>query len=130
MAGKSFSFAEERELIEQILQQAEGTQPAAYKASEQTSEEEENPQRRKGNLIPPLIQQRLKRSYGAGGDGPGTGIAVKAGHTGIFCFSLINFSVQKAVDISVCKGRIKKLYSQSYFSHKIVTRFRYIPDKS
>lgn len=96
--------------MKQILYQAKRTEPAAHKAPQNASEHKEKPQNPERNLDAPLIQHRLECPDGTGADGTRTGIAVQSRYTGIFQVPLIDFPVQKPVDIPVGKNSIENLY--------------------
>lgn len=74
--GQTFSFMKHRYLMQKILYQPERAKPAADKAPQETSKQEEKSQCRKGNLKTLPVQQSLKRPDGTGGYRPGTGVTI------------------------------------------------------
>ena len=59
VAGQALPFLEEGNLMEKVLHQPEGAQPAADEAPQHASEHKENPQGGEGDLKAPLVQQGL-----------------------------------------------------------------------
>ena len=105
--------------MQKVLHQPEGAQPAADEAPQQASEHKEKAQGGEGYLKAPLIQQRLQGPDGAGGHGPGAGVAIQPRNADVFETAPINLPVEKSVHISVCHNGKQKLYGQSAFiSHR------------
>ena len=111
------SLLKDGDFVQKVLHQAKGAQPAADKAPQQAAEQEEKAQRGEGDLKPLLIQQGLQGAKGAGGDGPGAGVAVQPRDTGVFQGAPIDFSVQEAVQIPVCDDGKQQLNAQSKSFH-------------
>lgn len=115
--GQSLSLVENGNFVQEILHQPKGAQPSADKAPQKTAKDKEKSQRGKGYLKSLPVQQRLERPYGTGGQRTGTGITVQPRNTGIFQVSPVNFSVQIAISVTVCKNCKNKLYRQSKSVH-------------
>ena len=98
---KPFSFAEQRNLVQEILHKPERTEPAADKTSQQTAEYKEKSQYRERNLIPLTVKERLQRADGTGSQSARTGITVQAGNTDIFQVSPIDLSAQETIGIAI-----------------------------
>ena len=99
--------------MQKVLHQPEGAQPAADEAPQQASEHKEKAQGGEGYLKAPLIQQRLQGPDGAGGHGPGAGVAIQPRNAGVFQATLVDFPVQEAVQVSVGHDGEQQLYGQS-----------------
>ncbi len=64
VSGQTFSLFKQGDLIQKVLYQSEGAQPAANKTPQKAPKYEEESQRGKGRLYPPLVQQRLQGPNG------------------------------------------------------------------
>ena len=93
---ESRDFFEERDLMQQILDQSKGTQPAADQPSDQSPHKNEKSRYIKSQLKVPAPNDSLERADGTGSQRPGAGIAIQTGNTEIFQLSLIDFALQEA----------------------------------
>ena len=106
--GKSVFFRE-RNLVEQILDQAEWTEEAAYESSDQSSDEDQKANDIVSHLEIPAADYRLDRTDRTGTDGTWAGIAVQTRNTHIFELSGIDLSGEKSGYMAVCKKRPESL---------------------
>ena len=106
------------DLVQQVLNQTEGTQPAADHAAEQNGVQQQNAayiQNRRG----PVVKGTLQGTQRAGGDGAGAGVAVDAGSAEEFCALgvVVNFSGNEALDIGVEQQREVQLHNSALGGH-------------
>ena len=99
--GKTLPLVEQRNLVQQVLDQPEGTQPSADESSQKAPKQKQKAQDPEGDRDLPLVEQGLESPDGAGGHCPWAGVAVEARDAGVFQTTPIDLPLQKAIGISV-----------------------------
>ena len=99
-----------RDLVQQLLNQAQRAEPAADRTPEDDAEQRDDPQHVPPGLVAGGRQRVLDRAQRTGADGARAGVAVKARHTGEFRLSDIDFPVDKALQMGVIQQSAVKLY--------------------
>ena len=95
--------------MEQILDQAERTEKAAYKSSDQGADKDQKADDIVCHLEIPAADDGLERSDRTGADCARAGVAVQTRNTDIFQFAGVDFSGEKSGDMAVCKKRPESL---------------------
>ena len=96
---------------------AEAEAKAKAEAAKKAAEQEEEAQHGEGDLEALAVQKRLERPDGAGGHGPGAGVAVQPRDAGVFQAASIDFPVQKTEGIPVGHDGKQQLHQQSKSFH-------------
>ena len=99
-----------RDLVQQLLNQAQRAEPAADRTTEDDAEQGDDAQHVPAGLVAGGRQRVLDRAKRAGADGTGAGVAVKARHAGKLRLSDIDFPVDKALQVGVIQQSAVKLY--------------------
>ena len=99
-----------RDLVQQLLNQANGTEPATDRTAKNDTEKSQNPQYIPSGLMTGCSQCVLDRAQRAGAYCTGAGIAVKPRYTGIFCLTYIDFSIDKALQMGIIEQRAVQLH--------------------
>ena len=98
-----------RDLMQQLLKPAEGTEEATDKASQQDSQQNEKACDIIGEAELGRAHHRLKRSDGAGPGGRRTGVAVQPRHADGFPSALIQSSLEEVRQMQVGQQRRPRL---------------------
>ena len=102
--------------MQQLLQQPQGTEPAADRAAQNQAIEHENAVDIEADLLVRGADGVLQGTQRAGAHRAGAGIAVEARHADSLCgggFALIDFALHKALDVGVVEQRAVELYKPS-----------------
>ncbi len=89
------------DFVEQLLNQPQRTEPAADGAPQDQAIEHQNTQHIVWRTLIRGSQRVLQRPQRTGTNRPGTGVAVKAGHTHIFCVAHIDVSLDETLHMCV-----------------------------
>ena len=84
-----------RDPVQQFLDQAQGTDPAAYGTAQDDAEQRQNAHHIPGSGMPGGVQRVLQGTQGTAGDGAGAGITVESRHTGSLQVPGIDMSVNE-----------------------------------
>ena len=104
----AFAELQGGDFVQQLLDQPQGAEPPADGAAQNDPEQQEDAQHIPPGPVAGGAQGVLDAAQGAGGHGPGAGIAVKAGGAGVFGVPVINIPLDKAFQIGVVQqGRIQ-----------------------
>lgn len=109
IAPKRAYFFRKRDLVEQILDQTERTEKAAYESSDQGADKDQKSNDIVSHLEIPAADYRLDRTYRTGTDCARAGIAVQTRNAYIFELSGIDLSGEKSGYMTVCKKRPESL---------------------
>ena len=116
-AGDAALFQLRRgELVQQLLNQPQGAEPAADRAPEDQPVEHENAEDVEADLLVRRADGVLERAQRAGSDRAGAGIAVEAGDAeSLRCgrFALVDLALEKALEMGVIKQGAIELYKPS-----------------
>ena len=105
VAFECADFLRKWNLIQQILNQSEGTGKTADQPSHHSSDEDKKSHHIISHFEIPAPYHSLKRTDRTGANSTGAGIAVQARNTGIFQFACVNFACDKAGNMTVCNER-------------------------
>ena len=97
VAFECADFLRKWNLIQQILNQSEGTEKTADQPSHHSSDEDKKSHHIISHLEIPAPYHSLKRTDRTGADSTGARITVQARNTGIFQFACVNLPVTKPV---------------------------------
>ena len=100
-------------LVEQLLNQSQRTEPAADRSSEDHAEEQKDAHHIPSGPVSGGCECVLNGAERTCTDRARAGIAVESGDTGVFCLPLIDFTVNKAFDVCVVQQRTVKLNQSS-----------------
>ena len=90
-----------RDLVQELLDKAQGAQPPADRSAQGQPEDHDNAQHIPSGAVTGIGERVLDRAQRAGSDGAGAGVAVKSGDTYGFCLPLIDLSVDKAAKVGI-----------------------------
>ena len=113
-----------RDLIKQVLNQPERTEPAADKSPDQRTHKHQKTGHIKRQFKIPASDHSLHGPDRTGPESPGAGITIQAGNTQAFQLPLIDPSLYKSQQITVGKQRPQRLYPMSS-----LIQFQYTPDR-
>ena len=118
------------DLVQEVLDQAEGTQPAADEPAHQRPDKDQESGHIEGEFEIPAPDDRLKGADGTGAKRTGTGVTVHPWYTEIFQFAPVNLSPWKAGQIAVGQQRPESLNPMTGpFTCFPPSQFRYTPSK-
>ena len=109
MTRQVLHLLEERDLIEQVLEEAEGAHPAADETAEEHPEETDAAEDVEREFIRPAVQHRLQRADRAGTHRARAGVAVQTRQAKLFVGAGIDFPFRPAVSITVGEGNRRRL---------------------
>ena len=99
-----------RDLVQELLDKAQGAQPSADRSAEGQPEDHDNAQHIPSGAVSGIGERVLDRAQRAGSGGAGAGVAVKSGDTDGFRLALIDLSVDEAPQMGVVEESAVKLY--------------------
>src|SRR5699024_677781 len=100
-------------LVQQVLHEAEGAEPAADEAAQQRAYEEQETHCVEGEPVVPVPQHGLERAYGAGPERARAGIAVEPRDADALEFALVDGALGKAGGVAVRQRRPAQLHRRA-----------------
>ena len=104
VAGQLAQLFDKGNLVQQVLDQPEGAQPAAHEAAQQRAEEKEEAGHIEGELVIPAGDDSLKGADGAGTQSTRTGVAVEAGDAEQLGVALVDGALGETGGVTVRQG--------------------------